>query len=80
MDDSRGVLLALLVVLVYSSLSLRSFSGGDSLVGVVCLLLAVGTVASLVGWLRPAHRMRPWVSLAVLLLVAAPFVWVYLTR
>jgi hypothetical protein len=78
--NHRGVLLAAFVMVAYAGLGVRAFQRGDSLVGLACLVLAVGTVASLIGWLRPAHRLRRWATLSLLLLVVAPFVWLYVSR
>lgn len=79
LDNHRGVLLAVFVMVAYAGLGVRAFQRGDSLIGLACLILAAGTGVSLIGWLRPAHRLRRWATLSLLLLVA-PFVWLYGSR
>src|SRR5215212_3400819 len=80
LDDHWSVVLAVFVTFGYASLGVRGIQRGDWLVGLACLVLATGTVASLAGWLKPAHRLRRWATWSLLLLVAAPFVWLYLRR
>lgn len=80
LDHHRSVLLAAVVLVVYASLGVRASQQGDGLLGLLWLVLAAGTVASLIGWLRPAHRLRRWAILSLLLLVLGPFVWLNASR
>ena len=80
LDNHWVVLLAAFVMVSYAGLGVRAFRRGDSLVSLACAVLVLGMVASLIGWLQPAHRLRRWATLSLLLLVAAPFVWLYVSR
>jgi hypothetical protein len=80
LDNHRSVLLAVFVSVAYVSLSVRAFQRGDPLAGLACAALAGGTAVSLIAWLRPAHRLRRSLATCLLLLVAFPFVWLYVSR
>lgn len=73
-------MLAVVIAVGYASLGVRAMHRGDLLVGLAGLGLATAVMASLIGWLRPAHRFRRWATLTLLLLVAAPFLWLYFSR
>ena len=80
LDNHRYVLLAVVVAVGYASLGVRAMHRGDSLVGLAGLGLATAVIASLIGWLRPEHTFRRWATLTLLLLVTAPFLWLYVSR
>lgn len=80
LDSHRGVLLALSIAVSYTAIGVRALQADDWLVGVACLALATSTLVCVVGWLRPVHRFRRWAIASLVLLVAAPLVWSYVTR
>jgi len=80
LGSHRYVLLAVVVAVGCASMGVRAMYRGDSLVGMAGLGLVTAVMASLIGWLRPAHRFRRWATLTLLLLVAAPFLWLYVSR
>lgn len=80
LDSHRSVLLAASVVTCYASAGVYAIQRDDWLVEPLFLVLAALTVVALVGWLRPAHRLRLLAILLLLLLVLAPFAWLYVSR
>lgn len=80
LDSHRGVLVVAFVVVCYASAGVYAIRRDDWLVGPLFLVLAMLTAVALVGWLRPAHRFRRLAILSLMLLVLAPFAWLYVSR
>ena len=80
LNSHRSVMLAAFVVVSYASAGVHAIRRDDWPVGSTLVVLAALTVVSLVGWLRPGHRLRRWAIFSLLLLVLAPFAWLYVSR
>lgn len=79
-DNHRIVLLVGVVMVGYVGLAVRAVEREDWLVGAAGVGVLAATAAALVGWLRPGHRLRRLATFALVLLVAAPFLWAYLSH
>jgi len=80
LDSHRLVVLATFVTVACGSLSVNFLQRGHPPAAVSFLILAVATLAALAGWLLPAHRYRARAIVSLVILLAAPFVWLYATR
>lgn len=80
LDSHRFVLLAIFVTVAYGSLGLSFLQRGNPPAAVAFLFLAVATLVAVASWLLPVHRYRSWAIVSLVILLAAPFVWLYTTR